>query len=57
MANKRLTTKSFPLLNEINKQIHLNDIDWNKNAFETLLVRLIEKYIFFFVFNFSNSIS
>jgi len=30
--------KSFPLLNEIDEQINLDNIDWNKNAFQTLLV-------------------
>jgi hypothetical protein len=30
--------KNFPLLNEIDEQIHLENIDWNKNAFQTLLV-------------------
>ncbi|CAF1003091.1 unnamed protein product [Adineta steineri] len=30
-------TKNFPLLNEIDDELNLNNIDWNKNAFQTLL--------------------
>jgi len=30
--------KNFPLLNEIDEQINSDNIDWNKNAFQTLLV-------------------
>jgi hypothetical protein len=30
--------KNFPLLNEIDEQINYENIDWNKNAFQTLLV-------------------
>jgi hypothetical protein len=30
--------KNFPLLNEIDEQINSDDIDWNQNAFQTLLV-------------------
>ena len=40
MTDKILNTKSFPLLHQINEGIHSDDIDWNKNAFQTLLVRL-----------------
>ncbi|UJR37177.1 hypothetical protein I4U23_029885 [Adineta vaga] len=29
--------RSFPLLNEIDDEINSNNIDWNKNAFQTLL--------------------
>jgi hypothetical protein len=31
-------TNNFPLLNQIDEGIHLDNIDWNKNAFQTLLV-------------------
>jgi hypothetical protein len=36
----KMTTimKNFPLLNEIDNQINSDNIDWNKNAFQTLLV-------------------
>lgn len=34
-----MTTNTFPLLNQIDEGIHSEDIDWNKNAFQTLLVR------------------
>ena len=30
--------KNFPLLNEIDEQINLENIEWNKDAFQTLLV-------------------
>jgi len=33
-------TKNFPLLNQIDEGINSDNIDWNKNAFQTLLVRL-----------------
>ena len=33
-----MTTNTFPLLNQIDEGIHSEDIDWNKNAFQTLLV-------------------
>ena len=33
-------TKNFPLLTEIDEQINFDNLDWNKNAFETLLVSL-----------------
>ena len=32
-------TNNFPLLNQIDTEIHSDQIDWNKNAFQTLLVR------------------
>lgn len=31
--------KKFPLLNEIDQRINCDSLDWNRNAFETLLVR------------------
>ncbi len=34
--------KNFPLLNQINEGIYSDNIDWNKNTFQTLLVGLIE---------------
>ncbi|CAF0878408.1 unnamed protein product [Adineta steineri] len=37
MTSKSSNTKNFPLLNQIDEGIHSNDIDWNKNAFQTLL--------------------
>ena len=33
-------TKNFPLLTEIDQEINSDNIDWNKNAFQTLLVGL-----------------
>lgn len=33
-----LTMKNFPLLNEIDEQNNVDNIDWNTNAFQTLLV-------------------
>ena len=30
--------KNFPLLNEIDEQSNSENLDWNKNAFQTLLV-------------------
>jgi hypothetical protein len=33
--------QNFPLLKEIDEQINLENIDWNKNAFQTLLVRFL----------------
>lgn len=30
--------KNFPLLNEIDDEINSDNIDWNQNAFQTLLV-------------------
>ena len=33
------STQNFPLLNEIDEHHNSNNIDWNKNAFETLLVK------------------
>jgi hypothetical protein len=32
------STKNFPLLNQIDEGIYSDNIDWNKNAFQTLLV-------------------
>jgi len=29
---------NFPLLNQINEDLNSDSIDWNKNAFQTLLV-------------------
>lgn len=40
MTSKSLNIKNFPLLNQIDEGSHSNDIDWNKNAFQTLLVGL-----------------
>ena len=31
-------TNTFPLLNQIDEGLHSESIDWNKNAFQTLLV-------------------
>ena len=39
-------TKNFPLLNEIDQQIHSDKLDWNQNAFQTLLVRLRLNLVF-----------
>jgi hypothetical protein len=33
--------QNFPLLKEIDEQINLENIDWNKNAFQTLLVKFL----------------
>lgn len=33
-----MTTNTFPLLNQIDEGIHSDNIDWNQNAFQTLLV-------------------
>ena len=31
--------KKFPVLNDIDERLNCDNLDWNKNAFETLLVR------------------
>lgn len=34
---------SFPLLTEINEDLHSENLDWNRNAFQTLLVSAQDK--------------
>jgi hypothetical protein len=42
-------TNNFPLLNQIDEGIHFDNIDWNKNAFQTLLTsNLPMKTIFYY---------
>jgi hypothetical protein len=43
--------KNFPLLNEIDEQINFENIDWNKNAFQTLLVGFLFRKIKGFSFD------
>ena len=45
MANKNVNNKTFPLLNQIDQGTFSNDLDWNKNAFQTLLVNSFELYL------------
>lgn len=33
-----MTSKSFPLLTQIDEGVQLDTVDWNRNAFQTLLV-------------------
>lgn len=45
MANKNFNNKTFPLLNQIDQGTFSNDLDWNKNAFQTLLVNSFELHL------------
>ena len=36
-------TENFPLLNEIDNELNADNTEWNKNAFQTLLVRFVNK--------------
>ncbi|CAF0995165.1 unnamed protein product [Adineta ricciae] len=52
MANKNFNNKTFPLLNQIDQGTFANDLDWNKNAFQTLLTsNLPGKTVFHYAIN------